>query len=383
MEEFRDDQLLQHWVEKGSQWAFAEIGRRYAGLVFSVCLRELGDSMLAEDASQAVFLLLAQKAPKLRKEGALAGWLFQTARLVSQSARRQEQRRRVRETRAAQIMTIERESKHEADALWNEIAPHLNTALARLKPAEREAILLRCFQGRSLAETGLALGVTENTARMRVSRAAEKLRVLLAKARLAVSTAALIALISERASQATPTTLLDALDSIATGSAGAGLTTFTTSNVIASKTASGTAQTSRVHLFAKGATVVMAISTVKMIAAGTVMAALLGLGGVALHNKTRPRSALAQLPAANNIEVVVVPETQLKAVYKVLERLHVGQYSVAQFRRSNLRHISVPPRRADRIREALAQSGIVSAPVPTEERVLMDRITEMRRKMRR
>ena len=383
METLRDDELLWCWVENGSQWAFAEIGRRYAGLVFSACLRELGDPTLAEDASQAVFLLLAQKAPKLRKEGALAGWLFQTARLVSQSVGRQERRRKVRESRAAQVITIERESKAASDALWNEIAPHLNTALARLKPAEREAVLLRCLQGRSLAETGVALGVTENAARMRVARALDKLRSHLAKAGIGVTVTLLISLLSEQATQAAPVTLLDAIDGIAAGSAATGGAALAASNLIASKTASAISHNSRAHLLAKGVTAAMALSTAKMITAGVIGVALLGLGGIAIHNKTRPRSASGPLPFADNVEVIVIPVNQLKSVQKVLNRIHVDGYSVGQYRKSNLRHISVPPRRADRIRQALAQSGIVSANVPTQERIEMEQMSEMRRKMTR
>ena len=69
----RDDQLLRRWAESRSQAAFAKIGQRHADMVFDVCLREIGSRAEAEDAAQAVFLLLAQPAtPVLLPVGAVA-----------------------------------------------------------------------------------------------------------------------------------------------------------------------------------------------------------------------------------------------------------------------------------------------------------------------
>ena len=88
-----DWQLLQKFAENGSQAAFSELTRRYTNLVYRVCQRELGESNLAEDAAQAVFLLLAKKAPTLRPsraEATLSPWLFQAALLTAKNARRQE-----------------------------------------------------------------------------------------------------------------------------------------------------------------------------------------------------------------------------------------------------------------------------------------------------
>ena len=97
------------------------------------------------------------------------------------------------------------------------IEPHLHDALDRLKPVDREAILLRYVAEQSFAEVGGRLGLSENTARMRVSRAVEKLRAHLIKAGVAVSLAALVALLEERAAQAAPSPLITSLTQFAAG----------------------------------------------------------------------------------------------------------------------------------------------------------------------
>lgn len=195
-----DGQLLGEFVERGSQAAFGQIVGRHLNLVYSVCRREVGETTLAEDAAQAVFLLLARKAPALRREPSLAGWLFQAARLTSKDALKQDTRRRRREQEAARDMA----QSDTGNALWDEIEPYLDGALAALGRTEREAVLLRVFEGHSLAETGARIGVSEEAARKRVSRALDKVRGHLRGAGIAVPVVALSALLSEKAVRAAP-----------------------------------------------------------------------------------------------------------------------------------------------------------------------------------
>lgn len=199
-----DWQLLREYVEHNSQPAFTELVERHANLVYSTCLRETGDAALAEDVAQVVFLILARKAASLREGTVLAGWLFQTARFSSKNAMKQERRRHQREQKAAEQMI----SESEANPGWADIEPLLHSGLGILGAQERDAVLLRFFENRSLRETGAALGISEDAARMRVTRALEKLRRHFARHGFAASVALLTALLSEHAVHAAPASCL-------------------------------------------------------------------------------------------------------------------------------------------------------------------------------
>ena len=200
-----DLQLLRRFVDQNSQEAFAALTSRYLGLVYSVCRRELADDQAAEDVTQAVFLILARKAPILGRGVVLSGWLFQTARFAAKNARTQAQRRTAYEGEAA-AMRHEQQQERE-DAVWAGIEPVLNQSLAALPSGERECVLLRFFQGLSFAEAGAALGLSEDTARKRVGRALEKMRRFFVKEGVIVPGALLAALLTARAAEAVPATL--------------------------------------------------------------------------------------------------------------------------------------------------------------------------------
>jgi len=170
----QDDTLLTHYAQGGSEAAFGQLVARHLSLVYATCLRETGSPSLAEDAAQVVFLLLARKAKSLRAGPSLAGWLYQTSRFVAKDIRKQEARRCLREQTVMQEITHRQEPPAPECQSWQDVAPLLNDALSALKPGEREAVLLRFLEGHSLAETGAALSLTEDAARMRVSRAVDK-----------------------------------------------------------------------------------------------------------------------------------------------------------------------------------------------------------------
>jgi len=200
-----DRALLRQYVERRSEAAFSRLVRRHLSLVYATCRREVGDPETAEEVTQAVFLLLARKAPSLRAEAGLAGWLFQTARFAAKNALRREARRQRREWKAAEMMGDAQAVEQEAgEGFWKQVEPFLNDALASLGAADREAVLRRFFEGESLAEIGARLGLSENTARMRVARAVEKMRRHLAREGVPLAGAALAALLSDRAGEAAP-----------------------------------------------------------------------------------------------------------------------------------------------------------------------------------
>jgi len=204
----RDGDLLRLYTAGRSQPAFAELGRRYARLVYSTCLREIGDPTLAEDAAQGVFLLLSQKSHSLVRRETLSDWLYTASRHVSRNLHKQERRRQMNQARAlreaASILPLE----DALDPLWEQAEPHLDDVLGRLKPADRQAVLLRFVQQQSLAEVGVGLGISENTARMRVQRSLEKIRTHLSRAGVVVPLALLAALLLEHSASAAPDALL-------------------------------------------------------------------------------------------------------------------------------------------------------------------------------
>ena len=101
-QEMSDSELLRLYLDHRSEDAFALIGKRYARLIYGVCLRETGRPTLAEDASQEALLLLSRKANSLRDRNDLAGWLFLAARFTCKNMLKQERRTRLLEERAFQ-----------------------------------------------------------------------------------------------------------------------------------------------------------------------------------------------------------------------------------------------------------------------------------------
>ena len=170
-----DWQLLKSYGRDDSQDAFTEIVRRHVNLVYSAALRQVREAELARDVTQVVFANLARRAKSLKPKGTLAGWLYRDASLTSREILRRERRRVVREQEA--VAMRDTDISHD----WARIRPGLDAALSRLGQTDRDAVLLRFFEQRSLKDVGAALGMEEDTARKRVSRALEKLRMQLAR----------------------------------------------------------------------------------------------------------------------------------------------------------------------------------------------------------
>jgi RNA polymerase sigma factor (sigma-70 family) len=211
MQELDDKSLLREYVERNSQEAFGTIVGRHINKVYSVALRHTRNPHQAEEITQAVFVILAQKANKLLQHPVLAGWLYQTARLAAVTFIRSEIRRARRE-QEAHMQTLLNENEPE---IWPQIAPLLDAAMAGLSEMDRHAILLRFFDGKSMKEVGIALGVSEDTTKMRVNRAVEKLRLFFTKRGVVVSGTILTAAISANSATAAPITLAKASTAVA------------------------------------------------------------------------------------------------------------------------------------------------------------------------
>ncbi len=211
-------QLLAEFVEHHSDAAFRELVTRYLDLVYSTALRILaGNTSLAEDISQAVFASLARKAPTLSSKVMLGGWLHQHTYYLATRMLRAECRRQHHEREAVEMKTL----MDDSNAHWRQLAPILDEAITELGGEDRAAILLRFFERRDFRSVGEAIGSSQDAARVRVNRALEKLRGLLARRGVTLSVGALGTLLAGEAVAAAPAGLALAISTAALAGAAA------------------------------------------------------------------------------------------------------------------------------------------------------------------
>ncbi len=236
-----DAQLLRRYYETKSEDAFAELVRRHLDLVYAVALRQVGgDRHLAEDVAQVVFTALARKAGELARRPILGGWLYRAAQFAAIDAVRTASRRHARETQALAMHEITTDG--DAHPPWEKLRPELDRVMSELDEDDRDAVVLRFFNGCSFGEIGATLRLPENTARMRVERALDKMHALLARRGVTSTAAALGLALANQAGLAAPAGLAATVTSaaVAAGTAaatagviGGGILTFMTTGKIA------------------------------------------------------------------------------------------------------------------------------------------------------
>ena len=162
----QDGAWLRLFVKHHDGEAFAKLVRRHAAMVHAVCRRVLGNVADAEDATQAVFLILAQRAQSIRNKNDVGGWLFGVARRVALQSLRQRQRREAREkqvTSPATKLTVDLVAAQEAALLCD-------AELLKLPLRYRQALVLCCIEGLSKSVAARRLGWPEGTVASCVSR---------------------------------------------------------------------------------------------------------------------------------------------------------------------------------------------------------------------
>jgi RNA polymerase sigma factor (sigma-70 family) len=223
-----DSTLLRRYAAEKSAEAFAELVRRHLPLVHAAALRRLGgDAHRAEDVAQLVFCAVARHAAGLARHPSLAGWLYTATRNEVIDLVRAENRRRTRERLAQTMNPIAQEPETAAE--WSQLRPVLDSAMDQLDDRDREAVLLRFFQGLPFAEVGRATGLREDAARKRVERALDRLRTHLRPHGINSPAAALATLLAQQSVGAVPPGLAATVTggALAAGSAAAtGVTTL-------------------------------------------------------------------------------------------------------------------------------------------------------------
>lgn len=216
-----DAELLCRYVKDQAEDAFRELVERHLNFVYSAALRQVnGDTHLARDVTQLVFADLARKAGSLTGRRVLAGWLFVSTRYAAAKLVRRERRRQLREQEA--FIMNDQVDNSDASCDWSQVRPLLDDALSELSEIDREAILLRFFEDRPFAEVGAQLRLTENTARMRVERALDKLRLRLMRSGVNSTTAGLAIALANQGVLAAPAGLAPIVSGLALAGASAG-----------------------------------------------------------------------------------------------------------------------------------------------------------------
>jgi RNA polymerase sigma factor (sigma-70 family) len=270
-----DGQLLEHFINQRDEGAFALLLRRHGAMVWSVCRRVLGNPHDADDAFQAVFLVLVRKADSVRPREAVGNWLYGVAYRTALEARGRIARRRAKELSLHDMPP----PQTKPDELRQELGPILDRELSRLADKYRLPIVLCDLEGRSRREVARQLAIPEGTLSSRLATARKKLAARLARFGFVVSGVALTALLAD-----------------STVTAGIAPSLFTTTTKAALMVAAGPAVaagvvSATVSTLTEGVLKTMFIAKIKTTALVLCSVAALGIGTGGVYYQTRAGAA--------------------------------------------------------------------------------------------
>src|SRR5204862_4011414 len=138
--QWTDRDLLEHFIARHDEAAFAVLVERHGPMVLSVCRRVLRHVQDAEDACQATFLVLARKATAIRKHDSVASWLHGVAYRIARKAPAARTRHPVPQTLSVDVP----QGNMTGEATWREVQVVLDEELQRLPDKYRLPLVL-CY----------------------------------------------------------------------------------------------------------------------------------------------------------------------------------------------------------------------------------------------
>ncbi len=230
-----DKQLITRFTKHDDQAAFSDLVKRYVDVAYAAAIACLGKDDLARDACQLTFVELARKAKHFSAGVKLGGWVYSTSRNISRKILRGEMRRQQREQHYADQM----KKQHTPEIDWSRVTPEIHEALEELKETDRETIILRFFQHKSLPEVGEALGLSADAARMRLNRALDRLGGQLERKGICSTATALAGVLPVHAAVTAPAGLASLISTSApalAGTASLSMATLTSTAIVIMKT---------------------------------------------------------------------------------------------------------------------------------------------------
>ncbi|HTP69388.1 MAG TPA: sigma-70 family RNA polymerase sigma factor [Dongiaceae bacterium] len=170
----QDAQLVQRCLQgEGSAWE--ELVRRHTRRVYNVCYRFVGNRTEAEDISQEVFLRVYRTLGSYRSaHGGFATWVTSVTRNLLIDHYRRTKRDRLTDSLDDAMPVVENKEsmgrRPDEQALLGELSGQVQSALTRLSPELREAVILRDLQQLEYAEIQHVLEVPEGTVKSRINR---------------------------------------------------------------------------------------------------------------------------------------------------------------------------------------------------------------------
>ncbi len=352
-----DRQLIDRYLTDASGDSLGEIVRRHIDMVHAAARQHSGNAALADDITQAVFLLLMRRAKSLPQEAVLAGWLYKTTWHVASEMRRQQQRRQNREREAQPMTSQATTSAAECAAISEEDRAAVHAAIARLPVEDQSAIVMHYLEGKSSAEVAAAMKTSDAAVRTRLTRARERLRTFLRRAGVTLSAAAIAALLETSKAQAAPAALLAQVQALALGAAPAASVQSLVLGVLH--------MTLRAKQLATAAIVI-------------VIALGIGLSAIALHNREQTLPWAESAPATSVVAAsapATIPTSSAIAM-KIIAIEFTGNADAEPLRQRLVLHVGDDFAQAavdDQIKRMLAGSPLLKTlraeMVPGENRI--------------